>query len=151
VEYSGGHRGGFYRVRGGRWRGGRSNGGNECPLRPFRPGLKGIKGGNDEGAVKARRHPRHGAGDAGSGGAEESQPGTAGTVEKMKLTSGPPVSAVDREKAPRTEGVNQRRKRTSENTPTTSVGRVAWASQLALACERREASGVGWAKGRVGF
>jgi hypothetical protein len=33
------------------------------------------------------------------------------------------MSAVGREKAPRTEGVNQRRKRTSAITPTTRVGR----------------------------
>jgi hypothetical protein len=38
--------------------------------------------------VKARRHPRHGA-----GGAEESRLGSAGAVEKTKLTSGPHVSA----------------------------------------------------------
>jgi hypothetical protein len=46
-----------------------------------------------EGAVKARRHPRSGAGGTGSGGAEESRPGSADAVEKMKLTSGPHVSA----------------------------------------------------------
>jgi hypothetical protein len=40
------------------------------------------------GAVKARQHPRHGA-----GGAEESRPGSAGTVEKTTLTSGPHVAA----------------------------------------------------------
>jgi hypothetical protein len=34
---------------------------------------------------------------------------------------------VDREKAPRTKGVNQRRKRTSAITPTARVGRAAWA------------------------
>jgi hypothetical protein len=44
-------------------------------------------------------------------------------VEKTGLTSGPPMSAVGREKAPRTEGVNQRRKRTSAITPTTRMGR----------------------------
>jgi hypothetical protein len=37
---------------------------------------------------------------------------------------------VDREKAPRTEGVNQRRKRIFANTPTTRVGRAAWAGKV---------------------
>jgi hypothetical protein len=55
-----------------------------------------------------------------------------------------PVLAVVREKAPRTEGVNQRRKGISANTPTTRVGRAAWAGQLASACGRRGASGAGW-------
>jgi hypothetical protein len=59
----------------------------------------------------------------------------------MGLTSGPPMSAVGREKAPRTEDVNQRRKRTSAITPTARVGRVAWAGLWASACERGEASG----------
>jgi hypothetical protein len=54
-----------------------------------------------------------------------------------------PVSAVCREKAPRMEGVNQRRKRTSAITPTTHVGRAAWADMWASACGRREAS-EGW-------
>jgi hypothetical protein len=45
------------------------------------------------GAVMARRHSRRRAGDAGSGGAEDSRPGSAGAVEKMKMTSGPHVSA----------------------------------------------------------
>jgi hypothetical protein len=36
---------------------------------------------------------------------------------------------VDREKAPGTEGVNQRRKRISTNTPTKRVGPVAWAGK----------------------
>jgi hypothetical protein len=36
---------------------------------------------------------------------------------------------VDREKAPRTEGVNQRRKRIFANMPTTCVGRAAWAGK----------------------
>jgi hypothetical protein len=66
-------------------------------------------------------------GDAGSGGTEDSQLGSADAVEKMGLTSGAHASAVDREKTPRTEGVNQRRKRTSANTPTAHVGRAAWA------------------------
>jgi hypothetical protein len=48
-------------------------------------------------------------------------------VEKTRLTSGAHASAVDREKAPRTEGMNQRRKRTSTNTPMARVGRAAWA------------------------
>jgi hypothetical protein len=61
----------------------------------------------------------------------------------MGLTSGAHASAVDREKAPRTEGVNQRRKRTSANTPTARVGRAAWAGLWASACGRREATG-GW-------
>jgi hypothetical protein len=77
----------------------------------------------------------------GNGGVEDSWPGSAGAVEKTGLTSGPPVSAVCREKAPRTEGVNQRRKRTSAITPTTRMGRAAWADLWASACRRREASG----------
>jgi hypothetical protein len=48
-------------------------------------------------------------------------------VEKTGLISGPLVSVVCREKAPRTEGVNQRRKHTSAITPTMHVGRAAWA------------------------
>jgi hypothetical protein len=75
---------------------------------------------------------------------------TAGAVEKMGLTRGAHVSAVDREKAPRTEGVSQRRKRTSATTPTARVGRAALAGLCASAYGRREASGAGWAKGRVG-
>jgi hypothetical protein len=59
----------------------------------------------------------------GSGGAEDSRPGLPGAVEKTGLTSRPPMSAVGREKAPRTEDVNQRRKRTSAITPTARVGR----------------------------
>jgi hypothetical protein len=61
-------------------------------------------------------------------------------VEKTGLTSGPSVSAVCREKAPRTEGVNQRRKRTSVITPTARVGQAAWAGLWASTCGRREAS-----------
>jgi hypothetical protein len=76
---------------------------------------------------------------------EDSRPGSAVSVEKMGLTSGPPMSAVCREKALRTEGVNQRRKRTSAITPTTRVGRAAWAGLWASAYGRREASG-----GRLG-
>jgi hypothetical protein len=37
---------------------------------------------------------------------------------------------VDREKAPRTEGVNQRRKHIFANTPTAHVGRAAWAGKV---------------------
>jgi hypothetical protein len=74
------------------------------------------------GAVKARRHLRRGAAVRGSGGAEESRPGSADTVQKTELTSGSPMSAVGREKAPRTEDVKPRRKRTSAITPTTRVG-----------------------------
>jgi hypothetical protein len=62
------------------------------------------------------------SGDAGSGGAEDFRPGSAGTVGKTGLTRGAHVSAVDREKAPRTKGVNQRRKHTSANTPTARLG-----------------------------
>jgi hypothetical protein len=62
-------------------------------------------------------------------------------VGKTGLTHGAHASAVDREKAPRTEGVNQRRKRTSTITPTARVGRVAWAGRWASACGRGEASG----------
>jgi hypothetical protein len=58
----------------------------------------------------------------GSGGAEDSRTGSAGTVEKMELTSGAHASMVDREKALRTEGVNQRRKHTSAITPMACVG-----------------------------
>jgi hypothetical protein len=56
-------------------------------------GLKGIKGGVMRGAVKAQRHLRRGAGGMGRGGTEKSRPGLVGVVEKMKLTSGPHVSA----------------------------------------------------------
>jgi hypothetical protein len=93
------------------------------------------------GAVKTRRHPRRGADDAGRGGAEDSWLGSTGAVEKTGLTSGPPMSVVGREKAPRMKDVNQRRKRTSAITPMTHVGRAAWASLWASACGRREASG----------
>jgi hypothetical protein len=53
---------------------------------------------------------------------EDSRPGSAGMVGKMGLTSGPPMSVVGRENAPRTGGVNERRKRTSAITPTAHVG-----------------------------
>jgi hypothetical protein len=45
---------------------------------------------------------------------------------------------VDREKAPRKEGVNQRRKHISANTPTACVGRAAWVGLRASACRRGE-------------
>jgi hypothetical protein len=64
---------------------------------------------------------------------EDSRPGSAGVVEKTGLTSGPPMSAVGREKAPRTKGVNQRIKRTSAIPPTARVGRAAWAGLWASA------------------
>jgi hypothetical protein len=76
-----------------------------------------------------------------SGGAEDSRPGSADAVEKTGLTSGPPMSAVGREKALRTEGVNQKRKRTSAITPTAHVGRAAWADLWASACRRADCSG----------
>jgi hypothetical protein len=72
---------------------------------------------------------------------EDSRPGSAGAAEKTGLTSGPPMSALGREKAPRMEGVNQRRKRTSAITPIARVSRAAWADLWASACERREANG----------
>jgi hypothetical protein len=49
---------------------------------------------------------RHGAGDAGSGGADDFGLGSAGEVGKTELTCGTHASAVDREKAPRTEGTS---------------------------------------------
>jgi hypothetical protein len=73
-------------------------------------------GGKDLTASEAR------SGDAGSGGTEDFRPGSAGTVGKTGLTHGAHASAVDREKAPRTEGMNQRRNRTSAITPTAHVG-----------------------------
>jgi hypothetical protein len=81
------------------------------------------------------------ASEARSGGAEDSRPWSASAVEKTGLKSGPPMSVVGREKAPRTEGVNQRRKRTSAITPTARVGRAAWVGLWASACGRGEASG----------
>jgi hypothetical protein len=103
-------------------------------------GLKGINGGDDEGGGKGLTASEA---RSGSRSGEDSRPGSAGVVEKMGLTSGAHASVVDREKAPRTEGVNQRRKRTSANMPTACVGRAAWAGLWASACGRREASG-GW-------
>jgi hypothetical protein len=58
----------------------------------------------------------------GSGGTEDFQPGSADAVGKTELTRGTHASAVDREKAPRTEGVNPRRKRTSAITPMARAG-----------------------------
>jgi hypothetical protein len=72
---------------------------------------------------------------------EDSQPRSTGAVEKSGMTSGPPMSAVGRQKAPTTEGVNQRRKRTSAITPMTRVGRAASAGLWASAYGRGEASG----------
>jgi hypothetical protein len=72
---------------------------------------------------------------------EDSRPGSAGAVEKTGLTSGPPMSAVGREKAPRTKDVNQRRKRTSPFTLTARVGRATWVGLWASAYGRGEASG----------
>jgi hypothetical protein len=71
---------------------------------------------------------------------EDFRPGSAGAVGKTGLTHGAHASAVDRKKAPRTEGVNHRRKRTSAITPTTRVGRAAWASRWVSAYGRGEAS-----------
>jgi hypothetical protein len=52
---------------------------------------------------------------------------------------------VDRGKAPRTEGVNQRRKRSFANTPTAHVGRAAWADKVGFGL--REERGQ---RGRLG-
>jgi hypothetical protein len=62
------------------------------------------------------------SGNTGSGDVEDFRPGSAGAVGKTGLTCGADASAVDREKAPRTEGMNQRRKRTSANMPMARVG-----------------------------
>jgi hypothetical protein len=59
-------------------------------------------------------------------------------VGETGLTCGAHASAVDRVKASRTEGVNQRRKRTSAFTPMARVGRAAWAGLWALARGRGE-------------
>jgi hypothetical protein len=67
--------------------------------------------------------------------------GSAGAVGKIGLTRGALASAVDREKAPRTEGVNQRRKRSSAIMPTARMGRAARAGRWASACGRGEANG----------
>jgi hypothetical protein len=72
-----------------------------------------MRGGGCKGSV---------ASEARSGSAEESRPGSAGTVGKTELTSGPHVQQVDGEKASRMKGVNPRRKRTSAFTPTARVG-----------------------------
>jgi hypothetical protein len=52
---------------------------------------------------------------------------------------------VGREKAPRTEGVNQRRKRIFANTPTVRMGRAAWAGKVGFGL--REERGQ---RGRLG-
>jgi hypothetical protein len=57
---------------------------------------------------------------------------------KTELTRGTHASAVDREKAPRTEGVNPRRKCTSAIMPTARAGGAAWAGLWAAACGRGE-------------
>jgi hypothetical protein len=57
---------------------------------------------------------------------------------------------VDREKAPRTEGVNQRRKRTSAITPMARVGQAAWVGLWLRPAGEERPAGAGWAKGRVG-
>jgi hypothetical protein len=58
---------------------------------------------------------------------------------------GPMCQRVDREKAPRMEGVNQRRKRIFANTPTTRVGRAAWAGKVGFGLweERGQRGGLG--------
>jgi hypothetical protein len=48
-----------------------------------------------------------------------------GAVGKKKMTGGAQVSAGRREKTLRMEGVKSRRKRISQNTPRTRVGRAA--------------------------
>jgi hypothetical protein len=60
--------------------------------------------------------------EARSGGVEGSWPGSVGVVGKMELISRPPMSVVGRQKAPRMEDVNQKRKCTSAITPTARVG-----------------------------
>jgi hypothetical protein len=92
----------------------------------------------------------------GSGGAEDFRLGSASTVGKTRLTRGAHGSAVDREKASRTEGVNQSRKRTSAITLMTRVGRAAWAGLWASAYERGERPALPagptteWATGSAG-
>jgi hypothetical protein len=56
----------------------------------------------------------------------------AGAVEKMDPTSGVQVSAVEREKTLRTEGVKSRRKRIFANMPMTRVGRAEVADSLGV-------------------
>jgi hypothetical protein len=66
------------------------------------------------------------------------------------LTRGAHESAVDKEKVPITEGVNQRRRRTSAITPMACVGRAAWAGLWLWPAGEERPVGAGWAKGRVG-
>ena len=80
----------------------------------LRSGLKGIKGGvMGGGAVMANGIPRCGKGGAGRGGAV----GRRGGEEEDDRWA--QVSAAEREKTLRTEGVKSRRKRILANTPTT--------------------------------
>jgi hypothetical protein len=61
---------------------------------------------------------------------------------------GPMHQRGNREKASRTEGVNQRRKRLQQNTPMAHVGRAAERpSGLGFILREERASGAGWAKG----
>jgi hypothetical protein len=96
--------------------------------------LKGIKGGSDGGGNGSTTS------EAWSGQREE-----RGTVEKMKLASGAHVSAVDREKAPRTEGMNQRRKHIFANTPTARGSRAAWAGKVGFGLQEERGQ-----RGRLG-
>jgi hypothetical protein len=66
---------------------------------------------------------------------------------KMKLTAQAHLTER-REGGGSSEGANQKGKRTSANTPLTR--RLAGPARLNSARERREASGAGWANGRVG-
>jgi hypothetical protein len=88
-------------------------------------------------------HSRRGAGGAGSGGAMETRPGSAGTVEKTKPTSGPMCQWVDREKALRAEGVNQKRKHIFANTPMARMGQAAWADKAGFGLQE-ERGQQGW-------
>jgi hypothetical protein len=72
-------------------------------------------------------------------------------VGKTGQTRGAHASAVDREKTPKTEGVNQKEKAylchyTNGARGLSGLGRPVGFDLR----ERREASGVGWANGRVG-
>jgi hypothetical protein len=63
----------------------------------------------------------------------------------MKPASGAHVSAVDREKAPRTEGMNQRRKHIFANTPTARGSRAAWAGKVGFGLQEERGQ-----RGRLG-